>query len=393
MTSKVRGDELARAVRDSSKVVDCPHDIYRYPARFSPLFVRKAVELFSEPGDTILDPFCGGGTTIVEAVQLGRRAVGLDVSSLAAFISRTKTTPLSRRDKDAILNWLKRLRIRPSSASPRGASNVGRSDYLPRNLPIDAEAFFGQVIRSIQHLHRRQRDYIRLVLLSTGQWALDCKTRQPSMNEMLVFFKRNLSTSLARFSAFMQNAALSTGISSYGLAANRRVICRSAEYCDLDLRIPKSWQPIRLVITSPPYPGVHVLYHRWQVNGRRETAAPFWIANQNDGAGESYYTLGQRRELMLTRYYNRLEVIFESVRKLVHPDAYILQLVAFSDPSWQLPKYLRSMTVAGFQEVFLCKEHSNRNRIWRHVPNRRWYAMAQRTHCASREILLVHRPI
>ena len=42
------------------------------------MFAREAIEAFTQPGETVLDPFCGGGTTLVEAVSLGRRAAGLD---------------------------------------------------------------------------------------------------------------------------------------------------------------------------------------------------------------------------------------------------------------------------------------------------------------------------
>jgi hypothetical protein len=49
----------------------------------------------------------------------------------------------------------------------------------------------------------------------------------------------------------------------------------------------KTWMPPKLVLTSPPYPGVHVLYHRWQVDGRKETPLPFMIAGKLDGAFES----------------------------------------------------------------------------------------------------------
>jgi hypothetical protein len=62
-----------------------------------------------------------------------------------------------------------------------------------------------------------------------------------------------------------------------------------------------------LVLTSPPYPGVHVLYHRWQVDGRKETPQPFMIANRPDGAGNSYYTMGDRK-------YPELRTYFASVR-------------------------------------------------------------------------------
>ena len=48
----------------------------------------------------------------------------------------------------------------------------------------------------------------------------------------------------------------------------------------------RRWRAPQLVVTSPPYPGVHVLYHRWQVDGRKEAPLPFMIANKLDGAGQ-----------------------------------------------------------------------------------------------------------
>ena len=40
----------------------------------------------------------GGGTVLVEASSLGRRSVGIDISGLATFVSKVKTTPLSEND-------------------------------------------------------------------------------------------------------------------------------------------------------------------------------------------------------------------------------------------------------------------------------------------------------
>lgn len=393
MSCKTLTDELVWAVRDSSKVSDSPHDIYRYPARFSPIFVRKAIELFSQPGDTVFDPFCGGGTTIVEALRLGRRAVGLDVSSLAAFISRTKTTPLSRRDKETIIGWSKRLRVCKSSGAAR-AGNPTADDYYLRNLPIDAQLFFAPIIRSLRYLNRRQSDYVRLILLATGQWALDCKLSLPSQADMFSFFRAKLSTSLERFSDFFAESAINAGMSKGHLTRLRRVICASSENCHADGRFPKAWQPVRLVLTSPPYPGVHVLYHRWQVGGRRETPAPFWLTNQRDGAGAAHYTLGRRDEATLGRYFSRVQAVFRSVRQVLDREARVVQLIAFSNPSWQLPKYLAAMNAAGFEEVGKTGLRSDTmQRVWRDVPGRKWYAAAHGGNSAGRELLLLHRPI
>jgi hypothetical protein len=91
-------DELMAAIAADDPVSGHTHSFYRYPARFSPLFVREVIRQFSRPGEVVLDPFMGGGTTIVEALAQGRKAIGIDLNSLAHFVSTVKTTPLSVPD-------------------------------------------------------------------------------------------------------------------------------------------------------------------------------------------------------------------------------------------------------------------------------------------------------
>ena len=90
--SSAAATSLIAAARDMSPIAGLTHNFYRYPARFSPKLVRATIEAFTEPGDLVLDPFVGGGTTLVEAMVLGRHAVGSDISSLAIFVSEVKTT-------------------------------------------------------------------------------------------------------------------------------------------------------------------------------------------------------------------------------------------------------------------------------------------------------------
>src|SRR5438477_3762612 len=91
-------DAVIRAVLSQQKVDESPHNLYKYPARFAPSFAREVIKAFSKEGDLVLDPFCGGGTTLLEAMSLERRTAGMDVSSLATFIARAKTTPISVHD-------------------------------------------------------------------------------------------------------------------------------------------------------------------------------------------------------------------------------------------------------------------------------------------------------
>ena len=65
--------------------------IHWYPARFVGEIPSILIGYFSEPGQVVLDPFCGSGTTLVEALRLGRNSLGIEINPVAAMMSRTKT--------------------------------------------------------------------------------------------------------------------------------------------------------------------------------------------------------------------------------------------------------------------------------------------------------------
>jgi hypothetical protein len=75
---------LVAAARSTEPVTGLTHGFYKYPARFSPAFVRGAIETFTQPGDLVLDNHVGGGTTLVESLAMGRHAIGIDLNNQPA---------------------------------------------------------------------------------------------------------------------------------------------------------------------------------------------------------------------------------------------------------------------------------------------------------------------
>jgi hypothetical protein len=360
------------------------HGFYHYPARFSPDIARTVIELFSEPDDLVLDPFMGGGTTIIEGLCVGRRMIGADLNALAHFVTDVRTTPLSESDEEALRVWA------ASAAHRYGGPDPGVVDRekVP-NLPPAVKTFMaGGLLDSDALVFSRQRAFARCALLRLGQWALDCRDfsspRRRMLAKKLPDLVEEMLTGLQEFA----EACRVVGVAKNTIASRRTLLHRNAIGLDEDTRMLAFDERPRLVFTSPPYPSVHVLYHRWQYRGRRETSAPYWIARVPDGFYESYYTGGSRTPTGRDKYFAMIENAFRSVRNVIHPDGLVVQLIGFSDAETQLPRYLASMDAAGFDEVGV----SGRERLDRRVPNRKWYAKLQGALDASTEILLFHRP-
>lgn len=381
---------FVEAVHSRKTVNGLTHTFHRYPARFSPLFARAAIEMFTQPGEVVLDPFMGGGTTLVEACSLGRRAVGTDVSSLATFTVKVKTTPLSEDDFKKIDKWTneseERLNLRNPPVRATEWIEQGYQNNISGKNTWPIRKTLELALASLEELpSEKQQNFVRCALLGTAQWALDSRKEIPSAKE----FRKRLLTHITSMEEGAREFSAALENSPRGLL---EATCLNRSVVGIEEEPQVANNPPRLVLTSPPYPGVHAIYHRWQVQGRKETPAPFWIANTLDGQGGAFYTFGDRKQQNLAGYYEQLRATFNSIARVVDRETLLIQMVAFSDPSWQLHKYLEVMEEANFFEFETPFPTSSPDgRLWRDVPNRKWYADQKGTTASSKEVVLFHK--
>jgi DNA modification methylase len=375
---------LAEAAIDRTPVSGWTHNFYRYPARFSPKFAAAAIALFSKPGDLVLDPYMGGGTSIVEGVVAGRRMVGNDLNSLGAFIARVKVTGLNANDAKAVQSWATHKVPRFSYWVPAEDLAEFIDPIKTFNLGLAKSRFIKKAVAAalatIADLPSwRARNFARCAVLRVGQWALDGRESHTTLGDFrdrLAVTTKEMLTALAA----MAKEKTKSGGKAAILHGDAAELGNAKIFAEDKKRVA-------LVVTSPPYPGVHVLYHRWQVDGRRETPAPYWIANCNDGQGGSFYNFGDRRESAADKYFAKSLTTLKAIRGVMKDGGYMIQMVAFNRPADHLPRYLKNMVEAGFAEV------SVGNRIWRQVPGRKWHARQKGKTNSSKEVVLVHRAI
>jgi len=100
------------------------HGIHEYKGKFNPQMIRTVGNMLGlDAGDTVLDPFCGSGTAILEAAHLGWNAVGMDLNPLAVLMTNVKVN-LLRKGEDQFVEDTRDAVSRISELSKK----LGRAD-------------------------------------------------------------------------------------------------------------------------------------------------------------------------------------------------------------------------------------------------------------------------
>ena len=83
---------VAQVAPQSQRAGECHPDTFHHPGKMLPELARRIVETYSQPGDLVLDPMCGTGTTLIAAAGSGRRAVGMEIEERWAGVAHANLT-------------------------------------------------------------------------------------------------------------------------------------------------------------------------------------------------------------------------------------------------------------------------------------------------------------
>lgn len=230
--------------------------IHPYPARFIPDIPRELISAMGcDKGAVVLDPFCGSGTTLLEAQRAGFESVGIDLNPIACLISSVKTQELS-------------------------------PEFLPVANDVYAQAkntFYGYVdIPSIPNLNHWFKSDVQKAISSLLKY-IDEQSNVNLKNALRlalssIIVRVSNQESDTRYAAVDNNYTADDVFGSFLTACNKihdakkgnRVNLKCSKIINQDILSVLASdfdKPVGLVITSPPYPNAYEywLYHKYRM--------------------------------------------------------------------------------------------------------------------------------
>lgn len=234
--------ELARALEDAlrhrGRVERATHGFHTYPAGLHPDAARDLVALGTGP---VLDPFCGGGTVLVEALLAGRDALGCDISPVAGIVARARTARTTEADRTALRSTARKVtehaakQVRPPPDAPEELARWYEPHVLAELCAIRDGIGKDPLLRAV----------FSAVLVKASRRESDTssakvETKRPPGTTAVLFHKK------AREYARM--------LEELATAAPEGVRARVHRE---DARELRERGGFGMVVTSPPYPGVY----------------------------------------------------------------------------------------------------------------------------------------
>jgi len=310
--------------------------IHWHPGRFASQLPTVFIGLLSRPGDVVLDPFAGSGTTLVEAQRLGRRSIGIELNPIACLTARAKTLALPARAIDRTIATIKEDASGCLERQLRADSIRVLHSLIPDTVQAD-KWYTKRVSQSLGILWRLLQSYggykrilaqaaFSAILLpvckETRHWGYVCDNSSPRTNHegnVLEEFCRILD----RLSLAYQDrdADRIARLGKVGEIEKALVVCADAK----DALIGHPGAGVDLVVTSPPYFGVtdYVKAQRLSMEWFGYALEPLRL--QEIGARSKRHRITAYKE-----YLAQLEEVFSAVRRCLRPGGFLVVIAGES---------------------------------------------------------------
>lgn len=355
------------------------HGMHSYPAKFIPQIPARLIEALSHPGELVVDPFSGGGTTGVEALRLGRDFVGLDANPIAVLLGRIKTTPLTSPDQKELQVLVDQVVRNSKKIQPV------ISEYVPE-IPNMFKWYSRAVIASLSCIRQYIEEMTRVSARDAALVAFANTAARVSYQESesrYVSKPRRIKLGEPELTFVSELKR----ISAIATALNGRESTLQVEFRLGDARERKAMsvesQSAGLVVTSPPYPNAYDyhLYHRFRL---------FWLGD--DPRALRNLEIGshlkhQTEDYPTESYESDMQKVLRNAFEILMPGRYCVVVVG--DGIFDGKEYRTSRRLA---ELATGMGWSVLPAIRRNLPRTRRSITAAGRRLATEDILLLQRP-
>jgi len=338
--------DALRAGADRDVAGSLTHPIHTYPARLHPGTARALVSVAEElvrRGRTrlsVVDPFCGSGTILVEAAYAGGLAAGVDANPLAVAIARAKTWQASARQRDQVVTTAAEIagRVIREGKAARRAGHAQRPLRAPRgvNARVRDRAvgnwFAPHVRRELESIAAEvddiedpaQRNAL-MVVLSSLLYKVSYRASDTDPSRVVRNIGRGQAARLFRDRA----KQLCDGLAELSRHAPReRVDVFAGDARELDaLPLPER---VDAVITSPPYAGTYdyVDHHKLRMDFLGYSTRQF--ASDEIGARSGFRGDRGSRDKAIKQFERDFGRSLTQMTKLVRPGGMIALVIGDS---------------------------------------------------------------
>lgn len=246
--AQLRSEAPAEAwtVAGTNKAINyATHGIFRYFGKFPAPIARKLIEEHTEPGQVVLDPTAGSGTTGVECVLLARIFHLRDVSPLSLLLSRVKTRHLDQESSEAAIERVRR-KYRPHTVDEYPFRPTGLRNASHWFLDATSDSLRGLRLAIKDEKDASVQDFLWVVFASTVRRASRATTQQGRL-----FLDRETALEDALDEFVRRGRAFGRAVAELPTAQ-----LSESTISDHDLRQPENHDlrvKPNLVIVHPPY--------------------------------------------------------------------------------------------------------------------------------------------